>query len=493
MHSRKSIYFISLLFLAVASTGYSQTIKPEKFYNNFSSTVQRLETTSSFMKSNLQFNVKKSSVVVDSMLCKQANGDRFKYDFSYNNRSQISSYFIDLQDDGRWTNHEKYTYDYYENGNKKSSLAETWNGTGWIPYYKQSVEYDENGYMSLFLAEDWNGTEWVTDYLQIQQNDAGGNMIYADYTNGDFRIIGRFEYDPNGLLITETDSVKNEGASWQYYLTSKTYNPDKNVISELDKIMIGDVWVNYNQITYEYDSDKNLILESEKRWNESSESWKEHFHYKYEYDDNNNNTSVVCKSWDETSGSWINKERYTYKFNSAGNILSELYEKTDDSQNWVNIYRYNYGYDEQGYFTNGAYEEWFENSWIPADGYFQFDDPAGYGRFYTTTWQLEKVYYGTTTGIAGGSPAVNNYSLSQNYPNPFNPTTSIEYQVPGNENVTLKVYDILGNEVATLVNEQKPTGAYQVQFNSADLSSGVYFHKLETGNSTSVKKLLLLK
>ena len=87
-----------------------------------------------------------------------------------------------------------------------------------------------------------------------------------------------------------------------------------------------------------------------------------------------------------------------------------------------------------------------------------------------------------------------NYSLLQNYPNPFNPTTSIEYSVPNNAFVSLKVYDILGNEVANLVNEQKEAGNYKVEFDASNLSSGVYFYRLKTSSGfIMTKKLLLMK
>jgi len=85
------------------------------------------------------------------------------------------------------------------------------------------------------------------------------------------------------------------------------------------------------------------------------------------------------------------------------------------------------------------------------------------------------------------------FKLYQNYPNPFNPSTSIEYSVPSNEYVSLKVYDILGNEIATLVNEQKSAGNYTVNFNAGNLASGMYLYKLQAGNFTSVKKMLVVK
>jgi len=83
--------------------------------------------------------------------------------------------------------------------------------------------------------------------------------------------------------------------------------------------------------------------------------------------------------------------------------------------------------------------------------------------------------------------------LRQNYPNPFNPATKITYQLPKGSLVTLKIYDILGNEVATLVNEEQSAGRYQTTFNGSNLSSGIYFYKIQAGNFVETKKLVLMK
>ena len=86
-----------------------------------------------------------------------------------------------------------------------------------------------------------------------------------------------------------------------------------------------------------------------------------------------------------------------------------------------------------------------------------------------------------------------NYSLSQNYPNPFNPSTTIYYALPEKGNVELIVYDVLGNEVAILVNEEKPAGSYEVDFDGANLPSGIYFYKIQTGDYVETKKMILLR
>lgn len=85
------------------------------------------------------------------------------------------------------------------------------------------------------------------------------------------------------------------------------------------------------------------------------------------------------------------------------------------------------------------------------------------------------------------------YKLEQNFPNPFNPTTTIDYQIPKNGFVTLKLYDILGKEIATLVNEQKNQGRYTVNFDASKLSSGVYIYQIRANDFVNSKKMMLVK
>ncbi len=102
--------------------------------------------------------------------------------------------------------------------------------------------------------------------------------------------------------------------------------------------------------------------------------------------------------------------------------------------------------------------------------------------------------YENTTGIKDDKSSKEmNFSLNQNYPNPFNPSTQISYAVGRPSYVTLKIYDVLGNIVATLVNEMKPAGNYSINFNASSLSSGVYFYTLSAGNFVETKKLILMK
>jgi hypothetical protein len=88
---------------------------------------------------------------------------------------------------------------------------------------------------------------------------------------------------------------------------------------------------------------------------------------------------------------------------------------------------------------------------------------------------------------------LNQFNLSQNYPNPFNPSTNIQYSVPQSSNVVIKVFDILGNELETLVKEEKPAGTYEIAWFAEQLPSGIYFYRLQVGSFVETKKMLLLK
>ena len=130
-------------------------------------------------------------------------------------------------------------------------------------------------------------------------------------------------------------------------------------------------------------------------------------------------------------------------------------------------------------------------------------------------WGTEEIYtlvYANINGTEFGekvtsvndlSNRISKYTLCQNYPNPFNPSTTINYSIPELSFVTLKVYDVLGNEIETLINEEKSAGEYKVEFsakggsasggNANDLSSGIYIYKLIAGSYVESKKMLLIK
>jgi photosystem II stability/assembly factor-like uncharacterized protein len=164
----------------------------------------------------------------------------------------------------------------------------------------------------------------------------------------------------------------------------------------------------------------------------------------------------------------------------AGGSYGYLYKTTNGGYNW---YRQNTG-------TNQAF-------W---GSIYCFNDSVVWG-----VGGAGKIMYTTTGGqwLVGVSNNENEvplkYSLSQNYPNPFNPSTKIRFDVPldsrfrGNDKIVLKVFDVMGREVETLVNERLQPGSYEVTFDGSSLNTGVYFYKLITGGYTNTKRMILIK
>jgi hypothetical protein len=118
----------------------------------------------------------------------------------------------------------------------------------------------------------------------------------------------------------------------------------------------------------------------------------------------------------------------------------------------------------------------------------KFGRQRGLGAFKDTVKIVNKF-----TGVKETGEVPLTYALYQNYPNPFNPVTTIKYSIPNSERVVLKVYNILGQEVATLVNEEQRAGVYELKFDASNLASGVYFYKLQAGKFIDVKKMMLVK
>ncbi|MBK7105999.1 MAG: T9SS type A sorting domain-containing protein [Ignavibacteriae bacterium] len=130
--------------------------------------------------------------------------------------------------------------------------------------------------------------------------------------------------------------------------------------------------------------------------------------------------------------------------------------------------------------------------------YWKFDEGTGTITYDATSNHNDGTISGaiwvpSVTSVKNNSNATQLFNLFQNYPNPFNPSTSIKYTIGSYQLVTLKVYDILGRGIATLVNEYKLAGSYETEFDASKLVSGIYFYKLNTGSFTEIRKMILLR
>lgn len=164
----------------------------------------------------------------------------------------------------------------------------------------------------------------------------------------------------------------------------------------------------------------------------------------------------------------------------------------------------NYGFDIQRALTElsgQCLDEWIKVGFVPGNGncnsirkYSFTDKSINSGKYFYRLRQID------TDGSFDYSPIINveieipnEFALSQNYPNPFNPITTINYQIPKRGKVMLKIYDIVGKEITTIVNEEKEIGNYSINFDSNNLSSGVYLYEIVVNNYHAIKKLVIIK
>ena len=146
--------------------------------------------------------------------------------------------------------------------------------------------------------------------------------------------------------------------------------------------------------------------------------------------------------------------------------------RTDEHSTWILVFQQN---GASKWHTGDVLRITYPKTTIPGVDFYTFTPSS------------------TSKAKDDGNNKPNLYQLSQNFPNPFNPNATIRYSVPKSGNVLLQVYDALGREIMTLVNEAKTAGNYEISFKAGNLPSGVYFYRMKSGSFVDTKKMLLLK
>jgi hypothetical protein len=193
---------------------------------------------------------------------------------------------------------------------------------------------------------------------------------------------------------------------------------------------------------------------------------------------------IACTS--DGGNTWIQKQN-----------LDTLKRNLNDISLWG---RYGWVVGDDGLIlrTNDSGEKWFiDTDWLTPNNLIRVQD-GGLGPALTVGENKTALIWPLVVSVDDEPVGINHFQLYQNYPNPFNPTTKIRYSVPSvgaycNTPVQLKVYDVLGNEVATLVYEEKPAGEYDVEFDGNGLTSGIYFYQINTEFYKETKKMVLIK
>jgi hypothetical protein len=343
-----------------------------------------------------------------------------------------------------------YWIDYCAGGSLSSG---PWNPPRTIP----GTPNTGNGYQR-------TGTTWTWAPVLDGSNPQGlPFIIYGSIQGGPPPVGNKFVDSLNGA--NDTTALKSRGYLVYYRgtgpqgTTATWFQGNETVFPAFNGPPTGYVAANFNAVTGMNDIDSWLVLPAL-----------------------NIVAGDTISFWEQgAAGSWPDSMRVMYS--ASGDSTPE--------GSWVELGRFK---NTQGSWANrifmapapGSHAR-FAIRYCVVDG-----GPSGNNSNYLGVDYIQ--VNGTIVGV-GNEPeiTVDQYSLSQNYPNPFNPVTKINFSIPQSGFVSMKVYDAMGREVATLVSENKTQGTYTVEFNGADFSSGVYFVRMQAGDFSQVRKMMLLK
>ena len=323
-----------------------------------------------------------------------------------------------------------------------------------------TYSYDSNNRIVSVIGVEENGD--TANYKTYQYNSSGNlTLFYRGYTNGhgpstvDSSIM---KYDSLGRLKSRLDPLNGVGYFYEY-------DSNGNATCTIGDVINQSIIDTLQMHRFEYDGSGRELLDI---WNSGTVDSLFYDKVVFTYDGSGKILSIIDSSYAYYDGTLYGHNPYIFSYNSDNNLDSCV-------TGWSS------GYDDfrpdgillYDHYGN-AFFEWFE---------------SGFGSFKVFPYYSKL----SSMGVTNSKNAPRDFYISQNYPNPFNPTTIINYSVPTRTFVSLKVFDILGREIKTLVNEEKSAGNYSVNFNGVNLSSGVYFYSISAGNFTQVKKLILLK
>jgi len=181
--------------------------------------------------------------------------------------------------------------------------------------------------------------------------------------------------------------------------------------------------------------------------------------------------------------------------NKGSKIILEWITATETNNQQFEVYRRNIDNEKSTDWMLIGFRKGIGTTSEPT--YYSFEDDIAGINATALEYRLKQIDYNGSFSfseiISVSNLAPNGFVFEQNYPNPFNPSTNIRYAVANKQFVSIKVYDVIGNEIATLVNEEKPAGSYEVEFNAGNISAGVYYYTIVTESFVQTKKMILLK
>jgi len=405
------------------------------------------------------------------------------------NRVETRYSFSDTGDD--WMVEDKELYS-YENGRVATITSQSMYDDDLINEYRLLLTYQQSGgstYIQRVIEQYWNSSEeeWGDEHRITINVEAGRitEALFEDWDGDEWGIVERALYEESGGDLVEL---------LQYYdgFSSTFENEERIVYSNITASELYDLLL---LLTDYIDDDSGVFF---------IERYPDYVLYDW-IDDGNGGEWVPAERQITTSSSEF--------YNGATSAIKISYEYYDFDDEWLNDGQNLIGYDSgrvvsAAFFAEDFFSENPEFIMLSRDdfmydsndlleqilayrndssSFFKSDDEMQlYGRS-TLTWS------GAATTTEPGSTAPLVFRLNAAYPNPFNPSTVVPYQLAAPSNVTIRVYDMLGRNVATLVDEFKAEGSHTVRFDASGLSSGVYLIRLDASGTQQTRSVTLLK
>jgi len=360
------------------------------------------------------------------------------------------------------------------------------------------------GSSSIFVSVDYSqsGKIYLAEGKRIYVSEDYGET-FSEYKVLDRRIVGVYKKPDSDKLYAATKYNLYE-ITTDTIKVLKSHQPDPE-LAEYYPLSIGNKWVysnsfcpfaqpcNHSMYTVEITGD--TIMSNGLKYyifKATNKSHEEIYFDRYNVED----ATVRRFSYNEE---YIVEELAAQVGDTLCATLSEIIEDNNCGRIFteeINVSLFNNVFKKRKYEVRVV--PGYEYSLVKGIGFYSHDewgnDPGGSTRLKGCI--INGILYGDTS-LTGINDEQENqpteFSLFQNFPNPFNPATKIRYTIPSKQFVILKVFDLLGREAATLVNEEKPAGEYEIEFNGSSLSSGIYFYQLKAGNSIFTKRMIYLK
>ena len=381
----------------------------------------------------------------------------------------------------------------------------------WVNSSRMIEIYDNAGRVIQFVSEDYIDGEWKAWWRMLFEYEGNSEDVYIwmsewwdeeteAWDNRGERT--RFVAYENGSPIEAIDE-KWEDDEWQPFRKSiMTWTADRMPLETLDYDWTGDDWELSARERWIWENE--LLTELVNEWWDG-EAWIVDMRWQYTYDNNGNEIEYIFQMSDWLTGELKNFFRELTSYDAQGNATETVDQMWDDeNEEWSDISKTIYEeYDNQGNLIRSVDYTLIGDTWVPSSrDHYHYDGNGDLQMQVIEEWAGEdtwipayRVLYSgfDPTNVASGESLPDGITLLQNYPNPFNPSTTIRYNIPERMHVVISVYNMLGQQIAKLIDEELEAGSHAVKFDATILPSGVYIYRLQAGESVQSKKLMLLK